>query len=345
MVWQRTPHFEVEERGSVRKASIYKNGAVLLGKNVVCDAHAPRPLRVVTHAHWDHYLGFEKSLEECRHILMTPLTRDLMGILKGKDWISSPKCLALEYGLPFRLEKETVTLYPSGHIMGAAQVLVTIKEGEKLLYTGDFKFPQAKIISSDILVMEATYGNPAHVRNFKTRIENELISLTRNCLKEGPVHVLGYYGKLQEALVIFSKVDLGVPFILQRKAFRMTKLCQKHGLKFGTYLSASHPEAQKLIQGKERFVGLYHTMTERGLDKNVTRISLSGWEFEQAVRRLNSNKYVVALSDHADFEELLEYVRESRPKLIITDNYRVGDASALAREIRMRIGIPAEPLP
>ncbi len=164
-------------------------------------------------------------------------------------------------------------------------------------------------------------------------------------MKEGPVYVLGYYGKLQEALAIFSKVDLGVSLILQEKAFKMTKLCQKHGLKFGTYFSASHPEAQKLIQGKEGFVGLYHIMAERGLSKDVTRISLSGWEFEQAVRKLNSNEYMVALSDHADFEELLEYVRESRPKLVITDNYRVGDAPALAREIRMRIGIPAEPMP
>ncbi|MFQ6066539.1 MAG: hypothetical protein ACE5K3_04585 [bacterium] len=327
------------------KASVYKNGAVLLGKNVVCDAHAPRPLRVVTHGHWDHYLGFEESLEECRHILMTPFTREMMGILKGTNWISSPKCLSLEYGVPFGLENETITLYPSGHIVGAAQVLVKTQEGEKLLYTGDFKFPQAKIIPSDILVMEATYGNPAHVRNFKTRIEDELISLTRNCLKEGPVYVLGYYGKLQEALFIYSKVDLGVPFILQGKVGRMTKLCQKYGLKLGTYLSASHPEAQKLIQGKERFVGLYHMMAERGLDKDVARISLSGWEFEKTVRKLNSNMYLVALSDHADFEELLAYVRETRPKLVITDNYRVGDAPALAREISARIGIPAEPMP
>lgn len=329
----------------MRKASVYKNGAVLLGKNVVCDAHAARPLRVVTHAHWDHYLGFAKSLDGCEHILMTSLTRDLMGILKGKNWISSPKCLTLEYGRPFCLEKETITLFPSGHIMGAAQVLVTTKAGEKLLYTGDFKLPQVRIMPSDILVMEATYGNPAHVRNFKAGIEDKLISLTRNCLKEGPVYILGYYGKLQEALAIFSKVDLGVPLILQGKVGRMTKLCQKYGLKFGSYFSASHPEAQKLIKGKERFVGLYHMMTERGLSKDATRISLSGWEFEQAVRKLNSNKYLVALSDHADFEELLEYVRESRPKLVITDNYRVGDAPALAREIRVRIGIPAEPMP
>ena len=317
----------------------------MLGENVVCDAHAAKPLRVRTHAHWDHYLTFEESLKECRQILMTPLTQDLVGILKGRDWMASPKCLALDYGRPFALEKETVTLYPSGHIVGAAQVLLTTKERERLVYTGDFKFPQARIVPSDILGMEATYGNPADVRGFRPEIEDELISLVRNCLRKGPVYVLGYYGKPQEVLAIFSRADLGVPLILQPKVFRMTKLCQKHGLKFGTYFSSSHPGAQKLIRRKERFVGLCHMMGERKLAEDVTRISLSGWEFERAVRKLNSNKYVVALSDHADFEELLEYVRKSRPEPVTTDNYRVRDAPALAREIRTRIGIPAEPMP
>lgn len=125
----------------------------------------------------------------------------------------------------------------------------------------------------------------------------------------------------------------------------MTKLCQKYGMKSGTYFSANYPEAQKLIRTKERFVGLYQMTAIRGLNKEVTRISLSGWEFEQAVRKLNSNEYVVALSDHADFEGLLEYVSETRPKLVITGNYRVGDVRALAREIRMRMGIPVESMP
>jgi len=54
---------------------------------------------------------------------------------------------------------------------------------------------------------------------------------------------------------------------------------------------------------------------------------------------------VVALSDHSDFNGLIEYVRRSKPKLVITDNFRVGHARTLVKEIRKRFGISALALP
>ncbi len=54
---------------------------------------------------------------------------------------------------------------------------------------------------------------------------------------------------------------------------------------------------------------------------------------------------VVAFSDHSDFDGLIEYVRLSKPKLVITDNFRIGHARTLAREIRKRFGISAVALP
>jgi len=51
------------------------------------------------------------------------------------------------------------------------------------------------------------------------------------------------------------------------------------------------------------------------------------------------------LSGHSDFYGLLRYVEGSRPKMVITDNHRGGDAAVLAKEIRRRLKIPAEPLP
>jgi hypothetical protein len=38
-------------------------------------------------------------------------------------------------------------------------------------------------------------------------------------------------------------------------------------------------------------------------------------------------------------------VKESNPKLVITDDYRVGDAKILAREITKRLGIKAKAMP
>jgi Cft2 family RNA processing exonuclease len=85
--------------------------------------------------------------------------------------------------------------------------------------------------------------------------------------------------------------------------------------------------------------------SRRYVARHAFRISVSGWEFSCPRRQISENEHVVALSDHADFNGLIRYVRESKPKLVITDNYRVGDASVLAREITKRLGIPARAMP
>ena len=71
------------------------------------------------------------------------------------------------------------------------------------------------------------------------------------------------------------------------------------------------------------------------------KIMVSGWEFAEPCRQIGEKEYVIALSDHSDFEELIDYVRRCRPKLVITDNYRIGYAKVLAKEIKRRLGIRA----
>jgi predicted metal-dependent RNase len=50
------------------------------------------------------------------------------------------------------------------------------------------------------------------------------------------------------------------------------------------------------------------------------------------------------LSDHSDFDGLIEYVRRAKPKRVITDNYR-SSGEQLAREINRRLGIQATAMP
>ena len=75
------------------------------------------------------------------------------------------------------------------------------------------------------------------------------------------------------------------------------------------------------------------------------RVYVSGWEFDSPCREIADKEYVIALSDHSDFDGLMEYVRRSKPKFVITDNFRIGYAETLAREIRKHFGISAVALP
>jgi putative mRNA 3-end processing factor len=71
---------------------------------------------------------------------------------------------------------------------------------------------------------------------------------------------------------------------------------------------------------------------------------VSGWEFHTPCRQIGEREHLVALSDHSDFDGLIEYVKRSRAKQVITDNYR-SNGDALAKEIRKRLGVCAVAMP
>lgn len=327
-------------------ANITKNGAVLLGKYVACDAHDDsRPLRVVTHAHSDHMGGLSKSLKHCDFVLMTQATKDLIDMIKGPLFLLQGEVKTIGYGERFLYEDERITFYPADHILGAAQVLVEDAEGNRILYTGDFRMPKTPVIKTDVLVMEATYGNPFKIRPFKREVQEALVSLVEKGLSEGPVYVFGYYGKLQEAMQILRENKVKVPFIVPEKVFQVCKVCEKHGMRLGRYFHSRSEQAKAMKRRKASFVGFFHMNSSRKLSVGHFSIYLSGWEFRNSHRQIGEKAYVVALSDHCDFEGLLEYVRRSKPRLVITDNARVGEAKTLAREIKKRMGIEALALP
>ena len=330
------------------RARITRGGAVLLGRSVACDAHEPsRPVRVITHAHNDHIAGLSRSLRECSWVLMTEATRDLLAVLKRRDLHRLAHVVGLRYGQPFRLESEVVRLLRARHIIGAAQVLVEDEEGARLLYTGDFKFPGTPVVEADVLVMEATYGRPDQVRRFEPEVEDRLVELVERGLREGPVYVLGYHGKLQEVMQILADGGVWAPFILPRRVYEVARVCERHGMILGDYLPTWSSEARELVARAEPYVAFYHVSSSARLRERqmAMRITVSGWELSRPVREVRPGEYVVGLSDHADFEGLLAYVEECGPRVVITDNYRVGSGVILAREVRRRLGIPAFPMP
>ena len=329
------------------KATVTMKGAVLLGKHVACDAFdETRPIRVVTHAHSDHMLGLRQSLKQCEAVVMTPATKDLIDAIKGPRFLLRENVKTLDYGEAFTYENEQLTLHYADHILGTAQVLVEDEEETRILYTSDFKISKTPVVEADVLILEATYGNPCRVRPFGMMAEGILVSLVDQGLKRGPVYVFGYHGKLQEIMQILCEAKVKAPFIVPEKVFRVSKVCERHGMKLGKrLLLPSEEKAQSMLCQREPCVVFHHTYSRREVDKGFLRIYASGWQFVKPCQRIGAGEYRVALSGHSDFNELLQYVEKCGPKMVITDNHRSGDASALAREIERRLNIPAKPVP
>ncbi len=327
-------------------ASITQRGAVQLGKHVACDAFdETKPLRVVTHAHADHMIGLNQSLKSCNKVLMTEATKDLVDVLKGPLFLMRGHVETLDNGRTLQWEEERVTFFKADHILGAAQVLVEDAESKRFAYTGDFRIDETPVLDTDALVVEATYGSPNCKRSFETDVKDLLVSLVEEALKRETVYVFGYHGKLQEVMQILHKAGIKAPFVASEKVFQVSKVCEKHGMRLGRLILSEEEEARELQAKHSPCVAFYHMNTKNHVGLEDFRICVSGWEFDSPARQIARNEYIVALSDHSDFNGLLEYVRRSKPKLVITDSYRVGHAENLAREIHKRFGISAIALP
>jgi putative mRNA 3-end processing factor len=328
------------------EATITQRGAVLLGRTVACDAFdEKRPLRVVTHAHADHMTGLDQSLRKCEKTLMTKATKDFIGALKGPTFLMRGLVETPDYGEPMKYAEEKITLYPADHILGAAQVLVEDKTGLRIGYTGDFRLGETPILNTDILVMEATYGNPTCKRPFEERIREDLVSIVEEGLKQGTVYVFGYHGKLQEIMQILHDAEVDAPFAAPERVFDVSRVCERHGMSFGDLLICEEDETKELLENNSPCVAFYHMGSRGKVSPDSFKVMVSGWQFSSAVRQIDRKEFLIALSDHSDFNGLIEYVRLSKPKLVITDNYRESHAQTLAREIEKRLGVKAVALP
>jgi putative mRNA 3-end processing factor len=328
------------------KATITPRGAVLLGKNVACDAFdESKPLRVVTHAHADHMIGLQQSLRNCEKVLMTKPTKDLIDVMMGPLFLMRGFVETLDYGKTIEYEEERITFFRADHILGAAQVLIEDLEGTRIVYTGDFRIDETPILDADFLVIEATYGSPMCKRSFEKDVREMLVSLVKKGLNFGPVYIFGYHGKLQEVMEILHEADVKAPFVVPERVFHVSKVCEQHGMHLGRLMLAEQREAKELLERNAPCIAFYHMGLRNKVGLDHFRVCVSGWEFNAPCREIAKNEYVIALSDHSDFDGLVEYVRSSKPKLAITDSFRVGHAETLAREIQKRFSISAIALP
>jgi putative mRNA 3-end processing factor len=325
---------------------VTQRGAVLLGNSVACDAFdETRPLRVVTHAHADHLVGLKRSLRSCEKVLMTAATRDLIEVINGSFGLADGNVETLDYGEAVQCGDERVTLVKAQHILGAAQVLVEDASGSRVAYTGDFRLDGTPVLGCDTLVVEATYGTPSCRRPFKMDVKELLVSMVEKKLRDGTVYVFGFHGKLQEVMQILHDAEVSVPFVMPERVFNVSQVCEQHGMQLGCLTSSMAREGKTLLDENLPCVAFYHMNSRGHVGLNNSRICVSGWEFHSPCRQIGAKEHLIALSDHSDFDDLIEYVRRSKPKRVITDNYRVSHGETLAKEIKKRLGIHAVAMP
>jgi len=238
------------------------------------------------------------------------------------------------------------SLIDSGHILGAKGLLF-----EDIFYTGDICTRErgflkgAKIPQCKTLITECTFGLPEFVfpkLDETLKQVNELISELYG--KGIPVILMGYQlGKAQTITQLFGHWG---PLYFHDSVKDMNTLHQKLGVALSDGIG--HSEAEKmgllekkpwmmvapLLSAKNKFI---HDMKSK---YGAVTIGFSGWAKSSRFAFGRRTDYSFPMSDHCDYNELVEMVVQSGAEQVYTIH---GFVKEFAQDLR-KLGINSQPL-
>ena len=287
---------------------------------------------VISHAHSDH-----ARISQTNRYLMTPATAEMV---RGR--LRPDQLQVLPLGRTAEVNGFGVSLHEAGHIFGSAQV--KIANGLTTVVTADMKLQKslinepAEILKSDVLVIESTFGKPEYAFPPREKVyEDLMLWAARNIQRKHFIVLSGYAtGKAQE-LTKFCNEFLGETPIVHERVFEQNQACEKHGLKLGGYLKLDHnlKDANVLIVPPSLADTHLFQVIEHFTGKKALSAMATGWPGNRGFSK------TFPLSDHADFNQLLEYVRQSEPRQVLT---QYGFPREFAFQVRRKLGIPAREL-
>ena len=294
----------------------------------------------ITHAHSDHLKKHDAEM------LMTPETRDLAGF----DSSVSHYDEEVEFG------DLTITQRNANHILGSSQF--EVHNGKSVAYTGDvrlnksFLFKECQVVHPDVLIIESTYGMPHFSFPSSEQVFNEIKEWVEEKKEKGVNIVFGGYslGKSQELIKILNLIGVK-PFVSSTIA-DYSSVYVKNGvdLSYSVYGEASKQGLYVSLEAREKmnsdsFVSIVppHLINKQLLKsfsfngRETSAALLTGWGSLYSFASKGVER-VFALSDHADFNQLISYVEKAEPNLVYTVH---GYTKQFAREVKKRTGVPA----
>lgn len=284
---------------------------------------------IITHAHSDHAKPTKSN-----SYFATKETKAL--IYRNQSY----SIKEMRMGKKFRLNGSEVSFHSSGHILGSAQV--KIENDSTTVITSDLKtqrsilFEGADQLNADTLLIETTFGLPEY--NFPPReiVYEDMMAWLHSCTSKNTFVVLGGYstGKAQELTKVVNEFAGATPLVHPR-IYEQNKVYEKNGVKLGNYYKLDHNlnDSDVLIMPPHYINDdLLHAL-EHQLQRKVECAIATGWK--------GLRYKTFPLSDHADFNGLIKYVKNANPKTVLTHH---GFAQEFANYVQRRLRIPARPL-
>ena len=285
-------------------------------------------INFVSHAHTDHLPSKNGGT------ILSSIETNEIAELRGFKMENHTKSL------------ENFSLIDSGHILGARGLLF-----DDIFYTGDIctrdrGFLQgAKIPKCKTLITECTFGLAEFIFPALDEIKKQVNELISELYGKGiPVILMGYQlGKAQTITQLFGHWG---PLYLHDSVKEMNSLHQKFGVPLPDGIGHSEAEKNGLLEkkpwmmvapmmsSKNKFV------QEMKSKYGAVTIGFSGWAQSKKFSFGRRTDYSIPMSDHCDFNELVDMVIKSGAEKVYTIH---GFVNEFAEHLR-KIGISSQPL-
>ncbi len=290
----------------------------------------------ITHAHADHSSSFKNPN------LLKYSTEPTYRLLEALRWRKLTNWKPLKIGDRVRVGELEVKPLNAGHVLGSVEYEISTPEGT-VLYTGDlslgnsYTMEPARAIKCDLLVIETTFGAPQFKFPRRSEIALDIIRwAVMEAIPAGyiPAFRTDSIGNAQEIISIFNRMT-NLPVVTAKSATQVSDVYRRFGHSL-EYVDSSTNEGRELLDSGKCVV-----IAPKGAKlkiKNLDPALASGW-----ASIMKNNTRAFSLSDHADFRELLSFIRRCKPRRVLTFH-----GGAMTRNfsdyVRKRLGIDAKPL-
>jgi putative mRNA 3-end processing factor len=225
---------------------------------------------------------------------------------------------AVDYGEEVRMGGVTIRYVPAGHVLGSAQIVLE-HAGERVVVTGDYKRrpdPTCKAfepVPCDIFVTEATFGLPVF-RHPDTGGEMDRLLAALHANPERCVLVGAYaLGKAQRVICELRGRGHRDPIYIHGAMERMCALYEDFGIDMGelrpaTGVAAKDMRGHIIVSPPSAL----NDRWSRRLPDPITAMA-SGWMRVRQRARQKNVELPLVISDHADWDELTDTIREVAP--------------------------------
>ncbi|MCL5996273.1 MAG: ligase-associated DNA damage response exonuclease [Chloroflexi bacterium] len=277
------------------------------------------PRAVITHAHSDHLRAGSAAYLTSRE-----------GERLLRACVSGGRVKALPYGEVIDVNGVHVSLHPSGHILGAAQVRVE-HHGEVWVVTGDYKTDPDPTcapfepLRCHTLITESTFGLPIYRWPAPQQVIDDIHAWWRANQETGKVSViLGYALGKSQRLIASLDPTLG-PIYTHGAIERVNAVYRASGVVLPpTQYVSSATERQRRDWSRAMVIAPPSAKATPWLRKfgDTSTAIASGWMRVRGARRRRAVDRGFVMSDHVDWPALMRVVHDSgAQRVLVTHGY------------------------